>query len=504
MLSPWVRLASLSNKTLSHWADTSLLFKLPCGIFELLIALYKTCLSLFSPLVSSIIISLSKWLTIGGAIVLLWALTSQSTSIIGLGTWALLVGALHCFFISKASVTSGKANAVSVTWNSLDLMIGLYFLSAVLSTAFSSYFHTSLIGLSKALTFLAGYTGFRLLFLLYPSTRVLLPSVMILLALHQSLVGFYQYTHHVEARATWVDPETNPELNMTRIFGTIQPLNPNLLAGFLVQPLGAILGFTALFLLAKPPKYWLFSALCAIVAITILIAVVLTGSRGGYIAIAGLMTVLFALLGHVIWHDSVLKTKRFLKPAWIIILVSLLCLVSVAILRSPKLQHRIGSMFAMRNDSSISYRLNVYNSSLKIIKDNPIVGIGPGNSTFKQVYGLYMIPGYNALGTYSVPLEITVEQGLIGLSMFILFLGALLIQMLFALDSNRVSLSHKFLLLSLFLPLVGGVAYGIFDTIWYRPAVSISFWLFAAAFASTYTHAMESQRDNPNDLLEGL
>ncbi len=497
-----MRLASISNKALSNWTETSILFKIPLGVFQFIITVYKKLLSLLGNSVASVLTSISKWGVITGAIALLWALTSQNTTIIGLGTWTLLAGALHCFFVSKANNSQDDSDEIKFTWNSLDILIALYFLSAVLSTAFSSYFNTSLVGLSKAITFMAGYAGFRLIFFLYPVTRILLPSVMILLALHQSLVGFYQYTNHVEARATWVDPETNPELNMTRIFGTIQPLNPNLLAGFLVQPLGAILGFTALFLLAKPPKFWLVSALSAAVSITILVAVVLTGSRGGYIAIAGVMALLFTFLGHGIWHDSVLKTKRFLKPAWIIILVSLLCVVGLAILRSPKLQHRIGSMFAMRNDSSISYRLNVYGSSIKIIKDNPVVGIGPGNSTFKQVYGLYMIPGYNALGTYSVPLEITVEQGLTGLSIFILFLGTLFMQMLLALDSNRVSLSNKLLLLSLFLPLVSGVAYGIFDTIWYRPAVNISFWLFAAAFATTYTHAIESQRDNPNDVVE--
>jgi putative inorganic carbon (HCO3(-)) transporter len=111
------------------------------------------------------------------------------------------------------------------------------------------------------------------------------------------------------------------------------------------------------------------------------------------------------------------------------------------------------------------------------------VGIGPGNGTFKLVYGLYMVPGYNALGSYSVPLEIAVEQGWIGLIIFISLLIVLKFRTWLALDDPKRSLEEKLLIGTLFTGIAGSFMYGIFDTIWYRPSVNLLFWFMVAALA---------------------
>ena len=58
--------------------------------------------------------------------------------------------------------------------------------------------------------------------------------------------------------------------------------------------------------------------------------------------------------------------------------------------------------------------------------DNCILGIRAGNKTFREKYGLYMLTGYDALSTYSVPLEIAVESGIFGLIAFVAFIGLFL------------------------------------------------------------------------------
>src|SRR5207302_10233729 len=84
------------------------------------------------------------------------------------------------------------------------------------------------------------------------------------------------------------------------------------------------------------------------------------------------------------------------------------------------------SIFAGREHSSNSFRLNVWAASWQMFLDNWWFGVGPGNKTFVRAYGLYMRSGFDALGTYCVPLEILVETGIAGLAIF----GALIVSVL--------------------------------------------------------------------------
>jgi putative inorganic carbon (HCO3(-)) transporter len=365
----------------------------------------------------------------------------------------------------------------------VDLLVIGFVLSAVLSTAFSSFEKTSVVGLAKMMTFFAGYCVFR--FLCEPGKRTgrgmtyVLLGGLVLLAVGETLVGLHQYVNHIQPLATWQDPTVNPELKMNRIFGTLKPYNPNLLAGFLIPCLAAAFGLTGVLLSKRRIR---LSLLFLLAAGGITVALVLTGSRGGYLSLGGMLLCMFAVVGHFLWHDKVLKSIPRLKALWLLVLFGSVVLGGLVFSVSPALQHRVGSIFAMREDSSNSYRLNVYNSAMQMAKDNPVVGIGPGNGTFKLVYGLYMVPGYNALGAYSVPLEIAVEQGLVGLTVFLLLIITMFLRAAVFLDSDR-PLSDKLLVGLLFTGLVGSLIYGLFDTIWYRPSVNLLFWFFVAALA---------------------
>ena len=445
---------------------------------------------------------LSPQTFLGLTVLLMLLLTVTDTGIIGLFTWLIaMMGAW--FWFKNITVRDEMPLNQALQWSIIDTCVVLYFLSAVLSTACSSYFFTSLLGLKKALTFAASYGAFRILVSIWGRKSIwLVLGTWMILGFVQALIGFYQYKFNIQPLATWQDPTLNPDWMMTRVFGTLQPSNPNLLAGFLVPCLAASLGWvlvcTRQVMQADPQQrlrqifHWIA---CAGMSACIAAALVLTGSRGGYLAIAAMSAGFFALIGHLIWHakefQNDLAGRAKLKVAWVLILVLSVSAALVGILGSEKIRHRIESIGSMRADSSISYRLNVYQSAVKMIAHNPLVGIGPGNETFKQVYGLYMIPGYNALGTYSVPLEIWVEQGVIGFGIFALLMILLSVKTMLLIDRQTYPLEEKWMMAVLWMILVGLMTYGLFDTIWYRPAVQLTFWFTVAAMSSLYLPALK-------------
>lgn len=361
----------------------------------------------------------------------------------------------------------------------VDLLVCLFFLTAVVSTFFSTFLASSIVGLAKFGVFFAGYLNFR--FLVSDDQRFLqwLLALLVVLGVAESLVGLSQYFGRVQALATWQDPDTNAELILTRVFGTLKPYNPNLLAGFLIPAVAAGFGLS---LRALTLRRWFLAILLGMMAMLILVCLVLTGSRGGYLAIIGMSATLFFFIGHLLWHEDRLKHRHKLKALWLITLLLGVGSVILAFFALPPLRHRFMSIFAMRENSSNSYRINVWLSTWEMIKHNWLVGIGPGNDTFKQVYGFYMVPGYNALSAYSIFLEIWVEQGIFGLLTFFVLIKLAGFRVLAA-TYSAMSLPKKVLMGTLLTGIVGSVIYGLFDTIWYRPAVNLLFWLFIAGVA---------------------
>lgn len=463
LLRPWVNMAETSGVSIANWVRNSGLFG---GLYQ-----FASQLGGASPKLLWFG-SLFRFVMVIGVIGLFVLLSYQSTGVIGAVTILLFMLALGGWAFFRP--------AILARFTIVDLLVICFLGSAALSTAFSSFFHTSLIGLAKMMTFVAGYVVFRVISENGSTTIGVLMGLLTVIGLSESLLGFYQLANHIEPRATWTDPTLNPELQMNRIFGSLQPANPNLLAGFLTPCFAAAAGCALLMLRKK--TFWISIGFAGAAAL-ILVAIVLTGSRGGFLAIGGMMVCMFGYLGHLVWHDKELAQFRWMKPAWLIILLVSMLGLAGGVMSSEKLRTRVASIFAMREDSSISYRLNVYNSAMNMVKDNPVVGIGPGNSTFKLVYGLYMVPGYNALGAYSVPLEITVEQGFIGLSIFLSLLLVLILRTFLAMDSPYLTLQQKLIAGSLLTGIVGSFMYGIFDTIWYRPSVNLLFWFMVASLA---------------------
>ena len=119
-----------------------------------------------------------------------------------------------------------------------------------------------------------------------------------------------------------------------------------------------------------------------------------------------------------------------------------------------------------------------------MFKDNWLCGIGVGNWTFREVYGLYMRTGFDALGAYSVPLEIAVETGILGLINFIIFISSALISTSKKICSN-ISYNEKIILSTTLISIIGMMLHGIVDTVWFRPQIQFVFWLMIAILSTS-------------------
>jgi putative inorganic carbon (HCO3(-)) transporter len=306
-------------------------------------------------------------------------------------------------------------------------------------------------------------------------------TVVLFMVLVVSIYGIRQEFYGVEQLATWNDP-TSDMAGDTRVYSYLG--NPNLLAAYLL-PAIALSGAAVLVWQGFLPKA---------LAITMLLfntaCLYFTDSRGGWLGMVTL-TIAFAFLLYLWWLP-------YLSPFWQKSLLPLVLgtfgiLAVVAFLTVEPLQVRVMSIFAGRKDSSNNFRMNVWSAVIQMIKARPIIGIGPGNEAFNQIYPLFMRPKYTALSAYSVFLETAVETGLIGLSIFLGFILTTITQGVVLIGRLRQqNLKQGIWIIAAIAGMIGLLTHGLFDTVWYRPQVSTLWWFLVAIIASQISAQLKS------------
>lgn len=367
----------------------------------------------------------------------------------------------------------------------IHLIVLLYWGINVVATAASPVRSAAIEGLSKL-------TLYMLLFALMarvlrsPRIRSTLITVYLLTALVVSIVGLRQWFFGADALATWVDPESSLA-GTTRVYSFLG--NPNLLAGYLLP--AVIFSAAAVFAW----KRWIPKALALIMWLANSGCLILTFSRGGWI---GFVLASFCLLVLMVHWFSVYLPRFWRTWALPIVLGASACLVLFAVIAVAPLRDRVLSMFSGREDSSNNFRINVWMAVIEMIKDRPILGIGPGNDAFNRIYPQYQATGFTALSAYSILLEVAVEAGLIGLSCFLWLLLVTFTQCWVQLQRLRhLGSSEGFWLMAAGATMVGMLAHGLVDTVWYRPQANTLWWLMIAIVASFYKPSVtEAPREN--------
>ena len=387
----------------------------------------------------------------------------------GIGFFVLLFIALVAL---KLLVKKGE----KFTMTPIDAAVALFFALSILSLMGSTLFWASFHGFLKVMVYIAFY--FCLTHYLRENKSkiwTVLALVAVLISF-ESVVGILQNFGGVLEIAGWQDT-SNLEVNeiISRAYGTLKPFNPNLLAGYILPGLAVLFYFFTLNLVSKQKKRALtFAALIFLSLLTL----IYTGCRGAYIGIIAFFACCAGWAIHYITtrYGSFSNLKKRWKNTIIVASTGFL----VFLFANPAILKRIFSIFAFREDSSISFRMNVYKSSWAMFLDNPIFGIGLGNQNFREIYGLYMLTGFDALGAYSVPLEIAVEMGLLGFASFFAILFIAFYRAVLFLRSDVPQTQEKLLIFSMLMLIALLMTHGLIDTIFYRPQVQMLFW-FALA-----------------------
>lgn len=357
--------------------------------------------------------------------------------------------------------------------NLFELFLLIYFLIVVISLAGSSLFYLSFKGFLKTFTYLGFYFSAVQYF---KNNLSKIPYVIFtigLCAASQGIIGVFQNFSQVGEISTWQDvTNINPEDVMTRVYGTIQPLNPNLFGGYLVAALPSLFGSCVLFLLDK--KYTIAGGFLTLALITSA-TLILSGCRGAYIGLLVILICLFAFLGKFIWAYG----HALFKKIYLSVLGAILAFAASAVLLVSSIRTRIFSIFAMRGDSSTSFRFNVYQSAIQMAKDNWPMGIGVGNQNFREIYGLYMRTGFDALSAYCVFLEIAVESGIFALLAFLAFLGTFIYQAI-RFISTEENLKNVAIVAIALTSVLAVMVHGLVDTIFFRPQLQFIFWTMVA------------------------
>lgn len=379
--------------------------------------------------------------------------------------------ALITIFLTLLKVITKKGEKFEP--NTFEIWLLAYFMIVVISLAGSTLFTLSLKGFMKTFTYLGFYVSAAHYLKNNTSKIPYILGAIGLCVSFEGVIGFLQNFSHVEEISTWQDvSKLNPEEVMTRVYGTLKPYNPNLLGGYFVAGIPALFGMSAYFAILKKYKFFVISSILTLFSVA---ALFLTGCRGSYIGCMVIFAGLFAVSAKYLWNNY--------KKLYLSFIAGCFALFTAAMLFVTSLRARVLSIFAMRQDSSNSFRFNVYQSSLQMFKDNWLLGIGVGNKNFREIYGLYMRTGFDALSAYNIFLETAVESGIFALIAFLGFLITLIknsVKFILKTDDIQKVIFVSAALISICAVMV----HGLVDTVFFRPQIQFVFWIMVAIVSS--------------------
>ncbi|HOP72689.1 MAG TPA: O-antigen ligase family protein [Thermoclostridium caenicola] len=354
------------------------------------------------------------------------------------------------FFFGLFLIRTMGDRSVRFAVKAIDLFLFLFLLSIFLAQVFSTY-------PSLSLRFLAFYgTDFLMMLILISTIRTkkdlstVLEIIMIGVAL-AGLYGLYQGIVGVPVNQAQVDVELNEGMpgRVESFFGNSNIFAQNIV---LFAPF-----FAAIVLSAKG---WQKKALFTVAALPPLVALLMTYSRSGYVGLAVAVLVFIFLV------------KRSLIPLFAVLGIAAMPFLPDTVLR------RISTITNF-NDSSISYRFDIFMTMWQVITDFWYTGIGLGSDAVKRVTENYEIFTKSVpLHAHNVYFQIWLEMGIMGLVAFIGWMVRTVKCSLRVIFSEEGDPYLKHVLRAGVSGLLGLLVIALVEYIWYYPRAMMLFWIF--------------------------
>lgn len=230
--------------------------------------------------------------------------------------------------------------------------------------------------------------------------------------------------------------------------------NPNMLAEHLALLLPTAL---AVLMIRKRLLRGVGSLLCLMLTLTCL---VLTWTRGAWL---GTLIALLAFL-LLLSHKSL---------SWV--MIGSLPVVALAPLLPDHVLRRFASI-GSKTDSSILYRVHLWEGVEHMLGDHWLTGVGVGESAFCAVYAGYALPGIEtAMHPHSLYLSLLCSLGVIGLVVFALAL-LLWLRRAFGFVRYTKLRAPRLMVLGGVCGILALLVMGLFDDVWYNYRIYMLFW----------------------------
>lgn len=256
----------------------------------------------------------------------------------------------------------------------------------------------------------------------------------------------------------WTDGAMFPGLK-TRVFSTWQ--NPNLLGGYFDLMLGLMAG---MFLLIK---HKIVRIVIAVLFCLTSFCLTLTYARGACLSIA-----------LVIFVYSILYNRK--------VLLALIGLAVILLLSDATLVDRMTSIFT-KMDTSSEMRLAFWESTIAMILDHPLLGIGWGSYFMVYPnYDYYMQGNFiKIVHAHNMYLNFMAEIGLFGFASYMVcFFGV--IYKVFKAQVMKLDILVKAMFLGIGLGLSALALNGFTDYVMFNTELSMLVWLFSGIVVSGY------------------
>jgi len=263
---------------------------------------------------------------------------------------------------------------------------------------------------------------------------------------------------------TWLDREIHTDIG-ARIGSTFS--NPNVYGTYLLLAIPVAAAGIIYF------KGWFLKICSAGATALLLICLLLTYSRGCYLALA---------IGVAAFAFIMSKRMIILAIPVVIALPFILPLILPA-----TVLNRLLSVVNMADTSTI-FRLAIWQGSIRILQDFWLSGVGQGLAAFNRVYPYYALAAAGTQHAHNLFLVIFIETGITG---FLVFLGCIVCFFRTHINfvKNTNSIKYKTMSAAMMAAMIAFLFQSIFDHTFFNYRVMLMFFLFmgmSIAFTRIY------------------